>query len=433
MIESLIKSGKNLFLHGPGGTGKTHTIKEIYKQNETDCYLTATTGVAAVTIGGMTLHSYAGIGIVNDIDDKILTRVRKNYTAKARILKTKILIIDEISMMGSSLFDTIDYVFRNIRNSSKPFGGIQLIICGDLLQLPPVKDNWVFESRAFQRCEFTKIEFKTPKRFDDIDYYNMLLRIRLGKPTKQDIEKLKGRIQSPPDELIKPTKLYSTNVNVNEENKKELRKLKGEEFEFDSEDHFDTQSEKQDEIFRKQLDQIIPQKIILKKGAQVMLKFNFNVSGGLVNGSRGVIINIEEYGQIKVLFKNKIICDFDYHKWEIREKGTRNSAIREQIPFVLAYAVTIHKSQSLTLDYAICDLGNIFEYGQAYVALSRIKNLEGLFLTDFDEVGIKADQKVLKYLFMADYRNIIVFGMYCEKSPFYNVPLDIIKYIHSFL
>lgn len=432
-ILDFISLNKNIFLHGPGGTGKTYTIKKIAEKYDKYSYLTATTGVAAVTIGGMTLHSYAGIGIGNDTDKNLLSRVMRNYGAKNRIIQTKILIIDEISMMGSSLFDTLDYIFRNVRRDQRPMGGIQIIICGDLLQLPPVKDGWIFESKAFQKCEFVRVEFKIPKRFDDIIYHNMLLRIRLGRPTKEDIEILNSRIKQPPDELVKPTRLYSTNVNVDYENKIEMEKLDETPFLFAAEDHYNTSNERQDEIFKKQLDQIIPKNIILKVGAQVMLKYNYLVSGGLVNGSRGVITHIEDGQYIDVLFKNGVTCSFEYHEWEVKEKGTKNSATREQIPFVPAYAITIHKSQSITLDYAVCDLSNVFEYGQAYVALSRIRNLEGLFLLGFDETGIKANKKVLHYLFMNDYRNIIIFGMYSDKSPFYKTPLDLVKYIHSLL
>ena len=420
-ILTAIENGENIILHAPGGTGKTFMLKEIavYLQEKGKIIgVTATTGVAALNLNiperkikGRTLHSWGGVGLGDEVAAKLAAKIMSKPAAKKRWIETDILIIDEISMLGGDFFDKLDFIGRTIRQREMdPMGGIQLILSGDFLQLPPVKDEFCFQSLAWKELSLTPFIFLDPKRYDDPEYFQLLLRVREGEPTNEDIKCLYARVQAyerfckmvedcaDETKIIRPTKAYSHRSKVEYTNDKELEKLPGTTYDFNCIDSLKqyTKNFKKD-YYIKQLEDAAPHQVSLKVGAQVMLKCNMSVEQGLVNGSRGVITEIDfESEIITVKFLRGRTARIERHEWEFEDK--EGKGIRSQIPLILAWACTIHKLQGCTLDFCVLDLGyTIFACGQAYVGLSRVRSLKGLFLSSFESSSIMTSQTALQY------------------------------------
>ncbi len=401
-------------------THNTHTLRAIATHltlSKRKIHCTATTGVAALglsipelEIPSRTLHSWAGVGLAKGMVVELVRRIKSQPSAMERWTEVEFLMIDEVSMLGAELLDKLNEVAKVVRNSNKPFGGIKLLLSGDFLQLPPVKDGWAFEAICWDTFKLIPFIFKTPKRYDDIAYFEMLLRIREGTHTTEDVKKLTARTvaykklmlamkdsQKGSITTLKPTIMYSTRDDVNLFNQKEMSLLPGEPRTYKAIDHFkknSAMSSKADD-YRMMLDDAISRDVTLKVGAQVMLKANVNISLGLVNGSRGVVLELG-LQHVIVRFVNGLKVPITPFEWSIEDKEGRAS--RLQMPFILAWALTVHKSQGVTLDYAICDIGvTVFSAGQAYVALSRVRNLKGLFISNLDRYCIRADNKALAY------------------------------------
>ena len=408
--------GKNIILHGIGGTGKTFTTKRILKRLIKDQFnfaCTAMTGIATLNLNDpensimcSTLHRWAGIGTGQSSVDSLLARIHRDFRMKTNWKSTQILFIDEFSMLGLSLFEKLEELGRKIRKDDRPFGGLQIVVIGDVLQLPPVKDDPAFLSEVWtDKMNFTPFYFYTPKRYDDEKYFSLLCRLREGKVKQEDIQSLTKRAEAYEKYikqekkgliLIKPTILYPKKVDVDSYNLEQLKELDGQEYIFEAKDGFVAFSKTaKADFYMTKLDDAIPQTIILKKGALVMCKFNIDVARGLVNGSRGIITEISEENVV-VKFTNGIEEKIDSVTWEFKDK--EGKSYRNQIPFILAYASTIHKSQGLTLDHAIIDSGyDIFTSGQAYVALSRVRNMDSLLLREFVPSSIMINKEALKY------------------------------------
>ncbi len=418
-IVDSIEAGGNVFLHGPGGTGKTFTIAKLVEHFGTGRSLacTALTGVAAANLKAeldkksypplaiQTLHSWSGIGSANLSAPQLLKKVRRNPLARMRWRETDVLFIDEVSMLGCNLFEKLDYVARGIRRQqSKPFGGLQLVVSGDVLQLPPVRDGWVFTSQAWGDLDLIPYIFEEGHRYTKTDYFDLLLRARQGALTRADINSLNNRIKTfyptgESDLEIIPTVLYATNFNTNAHNAEELARLPHPPETYTALDSIGGEDSK---FVRKQFEQIVPTSSTFCVGAQVMLKANLNVDAGLVNGSRGVVTQVLPQGvRVKFLSGDELLIT--PHVWTIELPGKKEPEIstknsRSQIPLILAWSLTIHRSQACTLDYAICDLGhNIFTAGQAYVALSRVRSLDGLYLKKFNPESVFADKAAILY------------------------------------
>lgn len=409
IIEYAVSKRKNIFIHGPAGVGKSTLIKEIVKRSTNRVIaVTATTGIAALNIGGTTLHRFAGIFTGIGTAEELWEVISKKYLIKRQWKNTNTLIIDEVSMLGGELFDKLNFIAQKARNSTLPFGGMQLILTGDLFQLPPIKDTWIFNSETWKTMNFEFFNLTEPKRYSEASYYNILLQVRKGELTQESIELFQERhaeFLKVKDDIknweIQPTILYSRRENVERYNLEKLNNIDAEEWEFDAQDDFVSKkdavfSEAQKKFYTSLLDEFMPKKIVLKVGAQVMLKSNINVEAGLVNGSRGVVLNITEDVILVKFLGNRIFpvqavcCDY-------RDKY--GLASRSQIPLILAWSCTIHKSQGTTIDFAIADVGeDIFANGQAYVALSRIRNVKGLFLSNFEPSAIKTDKQVLEFV-----------------------------------
>lgn len=397
-------------------THNTHTLKAIathFHLSGKDIACTATTGVAAlglsvpeINLSPQTFHSWAGIGLGDKTARAHATSIMKNAALVERWRDVKYLIIDEISMMGAELLDKLNEVAMIVRKSQAPFGGITLILSGDFLQLPPVKDEFAFSSKCWESLKLTPFIFKDPKRYDDLAYFDLLLRVRQGTHTQEDVKKLFARtvaykklmecLSKGNATAIKPTIMYSTRACVNHYNITELNRLDTPSQTYTAFDEFKPAGvTKKEEYYKTLLEDTIPSCITLKIGAQVMLKSNLNLKAGLVNGSRGVVEGLSTYA-VTVRFVNGARVVIVPQTFTIKED--KYQASRTQIPLILAWALTIHKSQGVTLDYTICDIGSsVFAPGQAYVALSRVRNLRGLFLSNFDKNSLNANIRAVRY------------------------------------
>lgn len=418
ITKSVFVDKRNVFLSGPGGCGKsyilTNIIKPLAQQKGLNIHITSTTGISAFSIGGTTIHRWSGIKLGKENIYTIVNRILSSKEQTKQWKNADILVIDEISMLGKKMLEVIDRVGREIRdNEYLPFGGLQVIFSGDFLQLPPVQDEFCFKSPIWDELNLRYFKLTEPKRYPDKDHFFMLQRIRLGQPSQEDIKKLKQRVSAYVDyigkgsersDIIKPTRLVSLKKDVEKYNLIELDKLEGEEVCFEATDRIilknnkDSKkqlSEKEKKECSDFLDTVIPYRLHFKPGAQVMLTYNLDVDTGLVNGSRGVVVSIVDTN-VNVKFRNGQVVPITYNMYEMDD--VKMKMIRYQIPLTLSWACSIHKSQGSTLDYAIMDLGtSIFSPGMAYVALSRVKTLEGLFLSSFFPKKIYSDTESLQF------------------------------------
>lgn len=402
---NLVSSGKNIFLTGAAGTGKSKVVEIIRRDIGAlrNVAVTATTGVSALNIDGTTIHRYLGINLGNDTLEVLTDMILKSpYKARAW-RRVDILIIDEISMLDPELFDKLETIARIVRKNDKPFGGIQLVLVGDFLQLPVVgTDKFCFEAESWNACIKDIVNLTEIVRQDNQEFQDLLGAVRINKLLPKHIATLRSRLHVQLENTfgIRPTVLYSTNASVDYINKKELDLLadQGEEFyryELDLVFHKSVRDrEATSARFLKNLQ--APQELELCVGAQVMLLCNDYLENHRVaNGSRGVIKEFMEDKPV-VTFLNGAQIIIEYHEWSMKEDGIV-TVKAFQIPLRAAYAATCHKLQSVTVDLVEIDLGNVFAYGQGYSALSRVRTLEGLRLLSFEPKKIKAHPRAIEY------------------------------------
>jgi ATP-dependent DNA helicase PIF1 len=419
---------KNIFITGPGGTGKSTLIKSIRTdaiKKHLNVQVCALTGCAAVLLGckARTIHSWSGIGLGNGTIGLNVKKVSVNKYKQQNWKKIDILIVDEVSMMSQKLFEILDAIGKSCRKCNKPFGGIQLIFLGDFYQLPPVgnKDEiettrFCFESPLWNET-FEKnnvIQLKKIFRQSDEIYTKILNQIREGRLKKSSNDFLLTLVGKTPDEgsLIQPTKLFPIRSKVDAINESKMKEINTPEVEFKIR-HLKKNvisDEKQEQSNLKftpeQIDaemnnirnSILCNDVVkLKVGAQVMCVVNIEMPTGeiICNGSQGVVLSFTGEGLPLVKYKNGTEMVMNYHTWESEHiLGVGVS----QIPLILAWAITIHKSQGATMDIAEIDVGSgIFECGQTYVALSRVKSIEGLYLSSFDASKILVNKKVREF------------------------------------
>ncbi|KAK2583374.1 hypothetical protein KPH14_009365 [Odynerus spinipes] len=393
-ILDAVLSGKNVFFTGSAGTGKSFLLKKIIAALPPDATMaTASTGVAACHIGGITLHQFAGMGLGTGTLEKCF-QLASRPSAASVWRKTKHLIIDEISMVNAEFFDKLEAVARHVRRNERPFGGVQIILCGDFFQLPPVskrdeKVKFCFQSEAWEKCVHFNFELKTVHRQKDPIFIEILNNIRIGRVTEDMINTLKATSkQKIESNGILATRLCSHINEADEINNFQLNELKGETKTYTAQDS--------DQMMSKTLDQQlpVPGKLVLKVGAQVMLMKNINISNGLVNGARGIVIKFVD--DLPIQLRSGNVYHVKMEKWAI--KTTSGAVIyRKQIPLKLAWAFSIHKSQGLTLDCVEMCLSRVFDAGQSYVALSRAQSLQSLRILDFNSQQVWANTSVLEF------------------------------------
>eukprot|EP00592_Proboscia_alata_P006177 CAMPEP_0194356764 /NCGR_PEP_ID=MMETSP0174-20130528/4343_1 /TAXON_ID=216777 /ORGANISM="Proboscia alata, Strain PI-D3" /LENGTH=532 /DNA_ID=CAMNT_0039126483 /DNA_START=62 /DNA_END=1657 /DNA_ORIENTATION=+ len=389
----LILSGSNVFLTGAAGVGKSfllrHVIQSLKKRyNEKAIAVTASTGIAATHINGVTLHSWAGIGIGRGGASKLVPKVLGNNAACERWRTTRALILDEVSMIDGILFEALDQIGRSVRGKCNlPFGGLQVILCGDFFQLPPISlksAGFAFQAPAWINGCIKKRELVTIVRQEgNFEFINALCDLRKGTCSKE-VEQLLGTCHVSrkflPTDGIVPTKLYCTNKNVDLENNTKLDELTSPIRYFRSNDVFKGNYPKNTaKTLLDQIEKKIPNILRLRIGAQVMLLKN-TPEWNLVNGSRGVVVSFDDdnNGHPNVQFPDGKTRTIDTFQFFSANGG--GAMTRSQLPLKLAWCWTVHKSQGMTLDRAELQLDDAFDFGQAYVALSRIKSLDGLWI-----------------------------------------------------
>lgn len=393
-----VKKGENVFITGSGGVGKSYCLGEIIKWARSSGFnigVTATTGAAAILIKGTTVHSYLGIGVPRDktpqqLADAIKYKKRFVYN---RLLKLEILIIDEISMMDSKLFDTINLLLRIIKGNNLPFGGVQLVICGDLFQLPPIENNFFFKSEVWPIMDIQLVELiESQRQKNDIVFQNILRKIRLGECDEDILKTLKQTKHNQFD--IMPTVLYTKNIDVDKVNTDKYDELvnKGaRSFDY----HLKTSSEGA-KVWANSCK--IPDICRVCVGAQVVLTWNIDIESGLCNGTRGVITDVGVAGvtvkllsgQVTMITYNRVESDDDKNNWMMF------------MPLRLAYALTVNKSQGMTLDSVIVHLDknttNVnFLYGRSYTALSRVRDLKSLQIINVSLGSFVAHPDVIEF------------------------------------
>ncbi|XP_011633917.1 ATP-dependent DNA helicase PIF1 [Pogonomyrmex barbatus] len=394
-VLNAVLNGKNVFFTGSAGTGKSFLLRKIISALPPDVTMaTASTGVAACHIGGITLHQFAGIGLGTGTKERCI-QLASRPSVVSIWRKTKHLVIDEISMVDGDFFDKIEAVARHIRRTERPFGGIQLILCGDFFQLPPVsktndRAKFCFQSETWHKCVHFNFELQTVHRQKDEAFVKILNNIRIGRVTDDIVDILKETAkQKIESNGVLATRLCSHVKEADEINEFQLNELKSESKVYIAIDS--------DSSMTNMLDQQlpIPGKLILKIGAQVMLLKNINVNSGLVNGARGVVINFKNDTPI-IKLRSGTHYEAKMEKWTIK---TSSGAVvhRKQIPLKLAWAFSIHKSQGLTLDCVEMCLSRVFDAGQSYVALSRAQSLQSLRVLDFNSKQVWANTVVLEF------------------------------------
>jgi ATP-dependent DNA helicase PIF1 len=401
-----MKQGDNVFLTGQAGTGKSVLVSTFIKYKSVNSFvgITSMTGISSILIGGTTLHSFLKIGLGDGNVGDIITRIQSTRHGKKRWQGLTTLIVDEVSMLSPELLTKLEEIGRILRGNNSPFGGIQLIFCGDFLQLPVVgNQKFCFECEAWDRCKFKIMYLTEIMRQNDPLFQKALSKVRMAQIDDEVKEILTPCINRELKEIngVKPTRLYTTNVNVEYLNLTEYNKISEnveECFKYDMQYEFHKYvKDKEDMINKSRKNILAPDTIELCVGAQVMLVYNIDVEGGLANGSKGVVIGFTEEEKLPIVrFTNGRDEIIKYNTWDIKEDREEVLSIT-QLPLKLAWAITIHKSQGATLDLCIVDLEQVFEFGQVYVALSRVKSLEGLSISNLSWKSIMAHPKAVKF------------------------------------
>lgn len=394
----IMMSGKSVFLTGPAGSGKTYIlnklIRELKRQGK-EVAITASTGIAATHIGGMTIHSWSGLGIRDELTSQDKSWLADNARLNKRYNMTDVLIIDEISMLHGSRLNMINELAKLLRGNDEPFGGMQLILTGDLFQLPPVNrgrapDDFVHLSQAWQELNPSICYLTSQYRQNEGALLSLLNALRTNTFDEFHGEALQERIGLKPDEGTVVTRLYTHNVNVDTINDQQLGLLK------DDSQYYEMESSgRKQYIEQLQKSVLAPVILELKVGAEVMFVAN-NFAAGFANGTRGQVIDFKDsYPQVRLHSNDKIIT-VEPHIWRYEEDSKERATV-SQLPLRLAWAITIHKSQGMSLDSALIDLSRAFTFGMGYVALSRVRSIDGLYLSGINDMALRLHPQIFLF------------------------------------
>jgi hypothetical protein len=393
----ILKMGHNVYLTGSAGSGKTYVLNQYInhlREHEVEVGITASTGIAATHMNGVTIHSWCGTGIRTNLSDYEIEALEEKQYLWNRFKKTKVLIIDEISMLHAEHLDLVERICRSLKRSDEPFGGLQVILCGDFFQLPPVSKTgeditFIYQSNAWKEMNLKVCYLEEQHRQGDKVFVELLNKIRSNDIDDDMISLLKERTEELEGD-IRPTKLFTHNIDVDAINEEELQQLPGGSKVY-------TMVARGNPFLVETLKKscLAPETLGVKPGAQVMFVKN-NFEAGYVNGTLGTVVNFEKDGTPMVrTFSGKLINATPV-SWSIEEDGKVKAEI-SQIPLRLAWAITIHKSQGMSLDAAEVDLTKSFVPGQGYVALSRVRSLKGLRLLGFNNTALTVDENIYEF------------------------------------
>ncbi len=392
---TLLKSGKNVFLTGSAGAGKTYVINQYIqylRERNVPVAVTASTGIAATHMNGMTIHAWAGIGIKDALTSSDLQNMKAKKYLKDKLENAKVLIIDEISMLHKKQLELVNTVLKFFKNPGLPFGGVQVIFSGDFFQLPPVgnssetpRDKFAFMAKAWVEAQLAVCYLTEQHRQEDNELNTILNEIRNGQVSDTSIALLQAASQTVLTTTEEPPKLYSHNRDVSLLNITKLRDLNGISKLYQARTKGNP---KLLEVLKKSVR--AEAQLELKKGAKVMFVKN-NYEAGYINGTLGEVVDYsaEKLPIVKLTDGTQMTVVQD--EWAIEDDKGSALASFSQLPLRLAWAITIHKSQGMTLEAAEIDLSKSFEKGQGYVALSRLKSLKGLKLIGFNQTALAVD------------------------------------------
>ncbi len=392
----ILKLGHNVFLTGPAGSGKTYLLNQYIRylrEQKIPVGITASTGIAATHMGGTTIHSWVGMGIADSMTAEEIKELFKRQYLRSRFSKTHVLIIDEISMLHAQRLDLIEEICSTFKRNSEPFGGMQIIMCGDFFQLPPVtrKDEppaaFVNSSQSWKEMQLQICYLDEQHRQDDRAFLRVLNDIRNSDVTGMTVEYLSERLDKETKGYVRPTRLFTHNADVDAINLKHLNELAGDsqEYTMNWRGSFGLT-----ETLKKSC--LAPGVLVLKKGASVMFVKN-NYEMGYVNGTLGEVIDFDQdtYPIVRTFDGAEIAVG--RAEWSVKEDERELAAIT-QLPLRLAWAITVHKSQGMSLDAAEIDLSRSFLPGMGYVALSRVRSLSGLKLMGMNQMALQVNQDV---------------------------------------
>lgn len=407
----ILKTGANVFLTGEPGSGKSYVAARYVsylRRENIPISITASTGIAAAQLGGSTVHAWSGIGTRSRLSHADLDYIAKNRRVTDRIKKARVLIVDEVSMLSGQTLSAVNQVCQFVRKCSDRFGGLQVVLVGDFFQLPPVvrrdesagpeavsqdeEDNspFAYASRAWRDLDLSICYLTEQHRQTDTEFSSLLSAIRSNRCGKADIGLLASRRLSFDSLPRGITRLFTHNMDVDRINQAELAKIPGEAKIF-------YMSATGDKLMAEGLKRgcLSPEQLALKQGAAVMFTKN-DPDGRFVNGTLGVVTGFDaEDGNPVVATRDGATVYTKRAEWKVNEDESVKAGI-EQIPLRLAWAITVHKSQGMSLDAAVMDLSHAFEYGQGYVALSRVRSLNGLHLLGWNERALKVHPLALE-------------------------------------
>ena len=385
---AMVFAGQNVFVTGSGGVGKSELLRHIVTDIYPKAQVIAPTGVAAVNVDGRTMHSFFGWGIDEMTNKQKLLRALNSKKFMNVIHTLPCLIIDEVSMVDAATLNSIDYVLRGVLKSGEPFGGLQMVLFGDFLQLPFIEKPGdapkyhAFDSRAWRDAAFRIFELTQIFRQSDVEFITHLQAVRRGRVTAETI-KFFSRFIRRPESTDLVTEIHTHRYMVDRRNAYALEQLPGTERTYMSEDYN-----------KKAMSGCLaPAELTIKPGARVMMLMNYDTDIGIANGSIGVVDK---------MLDDHIVCTFGRHTvpvkthtWHVKA-GIKIIATRRQYPLTLAYATTMHKAQGLNMDAAYIDARKVFAKHQTYLGLSRVRTVEGLYLSDFTKEMVQVDARALK-------------------------------------